>query len=155
MTLIFLLAPVLAWTFSESIKVLGRSVRARRLAVDTAGQYGGMPSTHSTVVGTSVFLVGWTAGFASGAFGVAVTLAFVVIIDALAFRRAIGEHARALNQLLKDRPDWTPLRERLWHSPAEVAGGVTLGLLLGWLLALAADWASGQVLSRSKIVLMD
>ena len=130
-TLIFIATPFIAWIVGQSAKrvvqLLSRGKESTSIIM-----YGGMPSTHSTIVGSAAGLVGFKAGFQSPVFFLGVVLAFVVIIDALALRRHISDHAEAINELMKDRPNWKPLRERLYHTPAEVAGGVVLGLALAW-----------------------
>lgn len=128
----YALAPLLAWLVAGSLKFALNSLRAGKPAFGAIG-LGSFPSNHSTIVSTMASLVGWREGFDSAAFGIALTLTVIVVIDALDLRRRIGQQAAAINRI-------TPsgLRERTGHTPFEVAGGLLLGSLLGYVLATAA-----------------
>jgi len=70
--------------------------------------------------------MGWGEGIAHPAFGVAVTLAFIVMLDANSLRRQIGRHAKAINRLAA--PPDEALRERIGHTRIEIAAGVLTGM---------------------------
>lgn len=133
MYLAYLVAPLAGWLAAGSLKFLINSLKSRRLAWELIG-YGGMPSTHSAIVGTTAFLVGMRGGWDTPAFSVAATVAFVVVIDALSLRRQIGAHAAAINMLRKDQPDQALLRERMGHRGAEVLAGLATGAIVAALL---------------------
>jgi acid phosphatase family membrane protein YuiD len=137
MKIAYVIAPFVAWVAAGSLKFLINTLRAGRLAWKQIG-YGGLPSTHTSVVSATAFLVGLKDGWDTPAFGVALTLAFIVVLDAVSLRRRLGEHAAALNRLHEGEKGWRPLRERLGHRPVEVAAGVATGLgcaaLLHWAL---------------------
>jgi acid phosphatase family membrane protein YuiD len=131
----YLLTPFLAWFVAGVIKFLINSFRARRFAFDLIG-YGGMPSNHSAIVAAMTVLIAFKEGIDSPAFGVAITLAFVVILDANSLRRQIGKHAREinkLNKLTKENP--LLLRERMGHTHYEILAGVLVGALVGSLVS--------------------
>ena len=129
-----MVAPLVGWLMAGSLKFVINSVRSRRLAWDLIG-YGGMPSTHTSIVTTTAFLVGLKEGWATPAFSIAATIAFIVVIDALSLRRQIGAHAAALNLLRRHELAYTPLRERLGHQKLEVLGGAVVGLVGALLLS--------------------
>lgn len=120
----YLLAPAVAWLVAGSLKFAINSVSARRPAWGQIG-YGGLPSTHITIVSTAAWLVGFRAGWDHPAFGVAAALVVVVMLDAVSLRRYVGQHAVAIN-VLNGRPG--TLRERVGHKPHEVAAGLLVGL---------------------------
>ena len=124
----YLVTPFVAWAAAGALKFAVNSVRARRLAFDLIG-YGGLPSNHTSIVTSMVALIGAHRGIADPAFGVAVTLAFIVVLDATSLRRQVGRHAEALNALRHDAP---PLRDRIGHTRLEVAAGALLGAAVGW-----------------------
>ncbi len=130
-----MVAPLVGWLMAGSLKFVINSVRSRRLAWDLIG-YGGMPSTHTAIVTTTAFLVGLKEGWATPIFSIAVTVAFIVVIDALSLRRQIGAHAAALNQLRRDEIAYAPLRERLGHQKLEVLSGALVGYVCALLLSL-------------------
>lgn len=131
----YVVAPFFGWLMAGSLKFMLNSLRSRRLAWDLIG-YGGMPSTHTAIVTTTAFLVGLQEGWATPAFSIAVTVAFIVIMDAISLRRQIGAHAAALNLLQRDRVPYAPLRERLGHQKLEVLGGAFVGYVGALLLSL-------------------
>ena len=131
----YLLAPFVGWVSSGGTKFLVTSVLERRLAIDLIGTYGGLPSTHSTIVTTTAALIGFKAGIGSPAFGVAVALCVIVIMDATGLRRHVGRHASSLNKLLGGQRDHRRLHERVGHHRTEVLAGCALGVLCGYLLS--------------------
>jgi acid phosphatase family membrane protein YuiD len=123
----YLFTPLLAWLVAGSLKFLINSVRAGKLAFELIG-YGGLPSTHSAVVGSTAALIAFREGIGHPAFGVAFTLLFIVVLDAGALRRQVGQHASALNRLLGADPQHARLRERIGHSHLEIVTGLLTGL---------------------------
>jgi acid phosphatase family membrane protein YuiD len=127
----YLLTPFIAWLIAGSIKFLINSLIAKKAATDLIG-YGGLPSNHSAIVCSMVTLIGLREGIEHPAFGVAVTLAFIVMIDASSLRKQIGKQAVALNRLAHiQAPGSSPLRERVGHSLIEIMAGVVVGVLVG------------------------
>jgi acid phosphatase family membrane protein YuiD len=147
MDLSYLLAPLLTWMVVGPIKFLITSVRQRRLAFNLVGN-GGFPSNHSAVVTCMATLIALHEGISHPAFGVAVTLAFIVMIDANSLRQHVGRHAAAINRLARhdaagagtsdSARGHTHLRERMGHTLVEIAGGIVTGVAMGnliyWLL---------------------
>ena len=122
MDLAYALTPMLAWLVAGGLKFAINCVQARRLAFDLIG-YGGLPSNHSAIVTSMATLVALREGVGHPAFGVAVTLAFIVVLDANGLRRQVGKQAAALNALGGDRV----LRERMGHSRFEILAGIAVG----------------------------
>jgi acid phosphatase family membrane protein YuiD len=141
----YALTPLLAWVLAGGSKFVINSVRARRLAFDLIG-YGGMPSNHSAIVCSMAVLIALKEGITHPAFGVAVTLAFIVLLDASSLRRQVGLHAQAINALsAADAAD--ALRERMGHSRGEILAGLLVGAGSAWLVwSVLASWCS-QLLS--------
>lgn len=107
-------------------------MKEKRLAFDLIG-YGGMPSNHSTIVSSMASLIAFKQGIDTPAFGVALTLAFIVILDANSLRKQIGKHAQAINQL--EHYQGKKLRERIGHNKLEILVGSFLGILIGYLFS--------------------
>lgn len=125
----YLFTPFLAWLVAGTLKFFVNSLRARKLAFGLIG-YGGLPSNHTAIVTSVATLVALKQGFDDPAFGVALALAFIVILDATSLRRQVGKHAALLNQLQPPSPETPPLRERMGHSCIEVGAGVLVGILV-------------------------
>lgn len=132
----FVIAPFFGWFVAGSLKFAINSVRARAPAYQQVG-YGGMPSTHTTIVSTTALLIGMREGWNTAPFAVAAALAFVVMLDAVSLRGQIGAHARALNSLMSDSSTGVSMRERIGHHWTEVLAGVVVGfgcaLCLAWI----------------------
>ncbi|MEW5755709.1 MAG: divergent PAP2 family protein [Pseudomonadota bacterium] len=135
MDLSYAIMPFFAWLCAGSLKFLINSLKARRLAFDLIG-YGGMPSTHSAIVSSMAALVALKEGIQHPAFGIALTLAIIIMVDANGLRRQVGRHAAAINKLGAQTPSHTPLRERMGHSRAEILAGITVGALCAYLVHL-------------------
>ena len=133
MEIIYLITPVLTWMVVGPIKFLISSVRYRRWAFDLVGN-GGFPSNHSAVVSSMATLIALREGMGHPAFGVAVTLAFIVMIDANSLRQHVGRHAVTLNRLHEGKEDYVILRERMGHTRFEIAGGILTGIGMGFLI---------------------
>jgi acid phosphatase family membrane protein YuiD len=123
----YAVTPFAAWLVAGAMKFAINSIRAGQLAFGLIG-YGGLPSNHSAIVSSMAALVALNEGIAHPAFGVALTLAFIVILDAGSLRQAVGKHAAALNRLHAGKPDHKPLRERMGHTRVEVLAGVAVGI---------------------------
>ena len=130
MDLSYVLMPGLAWVVAGSTKFVVNSVKSKRLAFDLIG-YGGMPSTHSAIVSALAALIAFREGVDHPAFGVAFTLALVVMMDANSLRRQIGRQAQVINRL-NASAGAAPLRERMGHTHAEIAAGILVGIAVAW-----------------------
>lgn len=131
MDLAYAITPFLAWLVAGVAKFIINSIKAKKLAFGLIG-YGGLPSNHSTIVSSMAALIALIEGISHPAFGVAITLAFIVILDASSLRRQVGKHASLLNEL---HASWSTkqdsgnkLRERMGHTPVEIFSGITTGI---------------------------
>ena len=130
---IYLITPFFAWLVCGITKFVVNCLKERRLAFDLIG-YGGMPSNHSAIVSSMASLIAFKDGIDAPAFGVALTLAFIVILDASSLRKQIGKHAQVINQL--ENYQGVKLRERIGHSKLEILMGIILGSCVGIILGL-------------------
>ena len=133
----YVLTPFLAWLVAGILKFLINSIKADRLAFDLIG-YGGLPSNHSAIVSSMATLIGLKEGIQNPAFGVAISLAFIVILDASSLRRQVGKHSIAINKL-NNLSNQSPLflRERMGHTSIEIVAGVVVGMAVAfgiWML---------------------
>ena len=133
MDLTYLITPFLTWLVVGPIKFLINSVRQRRWAFNLVGN-GGFPSNHSSVVTSMATLIALREGMDHPAFGVAVTLAFIVMIDANSLRQHVGRQAAAINRLAVEVTGHITLRERMGHTLVEICGGIVTGIGMGFLV---------------------
>lgn len=132
MEYIYLITPFVAWLVAGSSKFVINSIRAKQWAFGLIG-YGGMPSNHSAIVSSMAALIAFKEGIEHPAFGVAIALAFIVVLDANSLRRQIGKQAQAINALQTDA-EAPVLRERVGHTKTEIAGGIMTGIIVAYLL---------------------
>ena len=125
----YVLKPFLAWLVAGVLKFLINSIKAKQLAFGLIG-YGGLPSNHSTIVSSITTLIALKEGIGHPAFGVAITLAFIVMLDANSLRRQVGKHATAINKLANVDLKHQSLRERMGHTLIEIVAGIVVGILV-------------------------
>ena len=125
----YALTPFLAWLVAGASKFIINSIKARQLAFGLIG-YGGLPSNHSAIVSSITALIALKEGIGHPTFGVAVTMAFIVILDASSLRRQVGKHAAAINKLTVGSSEHQVLRERIGHTRLEITAGILVGIIV-------------------------
>ena len=131
MNITYLITPFIAWLVAGSLKFLINSIKAKKLAFNLIG-YGGLPSNHSAIVCSAVAIIAIREGINAPSFCVALTLAFIVMLDANSLRRQIGKQAQVINQLNLDK-SMPPLRERMGHTKIELMAGLIVGIASAYL----------------------
>ena len=124
-----------AWVLSQVIKTVIHLILNKKIVWERLVGDGGMPSSHSATVTSVAVATGFTAGWDSPVFAVAVFLAIIVMHDARGVRRETGKQAVVINNMLEffekmGAGDMTPeqtLKEFVGHSPLQVAAGAVLG----------------------------
>ena len=122
-----------AWTVAQAIKMTRGFIRARTIDFRLLFSTGGMPSAHTAMVCGLATSVGLREGFASSLFAVALAFASVVMFDAQSVRRAAGQQARLLNQIVQElfkehHLSEQKLAELLGHTRLEVFAGLLTGV---------------------------
>jgi hypothetical protein len=132
----YAVAPLVGWLAADALKSVIKSAKARRIQIELLS-YGGLPSSHATVVSTTSTLIGARMGLDSPEFALALTMSILFIVDAINLRQWVGQHAKALNLLRADQADLLPFRERVGHNVIEILAGIVLGvgcgLCLNWI----------------------
>ncbi len=124
---------VLAWLLAQSIKFVRHALLHRELDFRFFVSTGGMPSAHSAAVTAMATSIGMRTGWDSPTFAVASSFALVVMFDAQSVRRAAGQQARILNQIVAElfkehHLSKNKLAELLGHTRLEVGAGFLLGV---------------------------
>ena len=122
----YVITPFAAWFVAGVLKFLVNSIRAKQLAFGLIG-YGGLPSNHSAIVSSTAAIIALKEGISHPAFGVALALAFIVMLDANSLRRQIGKHASVINRLVSGSSHEL-LRERIGHTRIEIGAGILVGV---------------------------
>ncbi|MFH0878276.1 MAG: divergent PAP2 family protein [Lentisphaerota bacterium] len=127
-------AGVAAWILAQCIKLLIFMMRNHKFDSAFLFRLGGMPSSHSAAVVATATSIGLRSGFSTPLFALALGLSLIVMIDAQSVRRAAGQQARLLNQIVDElfkshHFSSIKLVEFLGHTRLEVFLGMILGIL--------------------------
>lgn len=122
-----------ACILAQFIKVSVDTVVNRKFSFRYLVSTGGMPSSHSALVGALATAVGISLGWASPEFAIASIFAGIVMYDAAGVRQAAGKQAKVLNQIMEEflqHEDFNEerLKELLGHTPIQVLAGLLLGV---------------------------
>jgi acid phosphatase family membrane protein YuiD len=108
--------------------------RKRILSIDVLFGTGGMPSSHSALVTSLATATGIQFGFESAYFAISCVLALIVMYDARGVRQESGQHARVLNEIVRELMSGHTISERelkelLGHTTIEVFVGALVGII--------------------------
>jgi uncharacterized protein len=134
-----LVSAVTAWAISQIFKVVVSGILLRKLNFQLIFSSGGFPSSHSATVSALALGIGKYYGWDSPIFAVAAVFGMIVLYDAAGVRRAAGKQAEVLNQLIErlylgPNSNQDRLKELIGHTPLEVFGGVSVGIVVGLLI---------------------
>ena len=138
-----LVCSLTGWLVASVAKIIVGFIKEKRIDFRRIYGSGGMPSSHSATVSSLATAVAKTDGLYSTNFAIAFMFAFIVMYDASGVRRAAGEQARILNQLVNNLSENTPvylkkkLKELIGHTPLEVIVGGLLGILIALIMPYA------------------
>ena len=127
---LYLITPFAAWIITGTVKFIVNCLKEKKIACHLIG-YGGFPSNHSSIVSSSVSVIYLDKGLLDPSFCVAITLAFIVFLDANGLRGQVEKQAKAINVLARENKESPKLRERIGHSKVEILAGAVLGVMVG------------------------
>ena len=134
---------ILAWFLAQLIKTVANLVVNRNLDLKRMVGSGDMPSSHSSFICAATASIGQIYGWQAPLFSLAAVVALVVMYDACNVRRAAGEQAKVLNQMIEEWIDISEknapflqnmhLKEMVGHTPLQVMAGMVVGVVVGFL----------------------
>ena len=132
------LAAALGWLVAQILKTLIHLFFTKKFVAERLVGSGGMPSSHSATVCALVTATYMEYGSASFAFAIALTVAIIVMYDAIGVRRETGIQAQLLNNIINIFEDMgreelstqDKLKEFVGHTPFQVLMGGILGILI-------------------------
>lgn len=129
----FMLVPFVVWLSIQLFKVIYEYKKTKKWDWKRLWGAGGMPSSHSAVVVTLACLIGKSEGTSSPIFALSMIFALIVMYDAAGVRRAVGNQAKVLNDILNNHEltNAEKLQEMTGHTPIQVATGALIGLIVG------------------------
>jgi len=137
-----------AWTVAQFTKMLCGFYRTRRLDFSYLVSTGGMPSAHSAMASGLATSVGLKMGFGTPVAVVAVAFALMTMFDASTVRRAAGQQARLLNEIIDElfkehHFSERKLAELLGHTRLEVFMGMLIGILVAMIAVAVPELVGG------------
>ena len=131
-----LIVGIVSWFLAQVFKCISNLILTKKFSIERLFGDGGMPSGHSATVVSVAVATGLYEGFDTAVFAVAMILAIVVMHDAMNVRYQAGKQAELLNAMADmfekitgaDLPNEEKLKERLVHTPLQVAAGCLLGI---------------------------
>lgn len=136
----YFIIPLFSVISAQIIKVAIMSIKTGSFEPAYFLKHGRMPSAHTALVTSLSTVAFYYEGLHSMAFAISITVAFIVIDDAIRFRFYLGEQAKTLNRLIKEvlPPEkaarYRRLHETLGHYPHEALAGAIYGVGVSWLL---------------------
>jgi uncharacterized protein len=123
------LSILLAVVISQTSKIMVISFKHKqKFRINDLIVTGGMPSTHSSLVGSLTTIIGLTQGF-SPLFFVVLAFSLIVIRDAMGVRRSVGEEGKLIEKLMKyEKIKIDKFHYSLGHTPIQVLAGLALGI---------------------------
>ena len=128
---------LLAAFIAQALKSIQEAIFQRKLNLNRIFETGGMPSSHSAAVASLATSMGLVHGWNSSEFTISTVLAVIVIYDATGIRRAAGEHAEILNDLLEEFNyllhegfERQHLKTLLGHTYPQAVAGILIGILI-------------------------
>ncbi len=120
----------LAGGISQSLKVLIFVLKHKqKFHFNDLIVTGGMPSTHSAMVGSLITIILLNQGF-SPLFFVVFTFSLIILRDAMGVRRSVGEEGKIIEKLIRhEKMKTSKFHYALGHTPIEVIAGLTIGLV--------------------------
>lgn len=123
------LSILLAGSTSQLVKILVfKSKYQQKFHFKDLIVTGGMPSTHSALVGSLTTIIWLTEGLSPLFFAV-LTFSFIVLRDAIGVRRSVGEEGKMIEKIIKyEKIKTNKFHYSLGHNPREVFVGLLIGL---------------------------
>ncbi len=128
---------LLAAVVAQVLKGIQEALLQRKFNLQRIFETGGMPSSHSAAVASLATSMGLTYGWDSPHFTISTIVAVIVIYDATGIRRAAGEHAiilndllGELNHLLHDGFKRQNLKTLLGHTYPQAVAGIIIGIAI-------------------------
>jgi len=128
---------LLATVLAQILKTIQEFIFQGQVNFRRMFETGGMPSSHSAAVASLATSMGMVYGWDSPFFSISLILAVIVIYDATGIRKAAGEHAEILNDLLEEFQyllrqgiERQHLKTLLGHTYPQALAGILIGIVI-------------------------
>lgn len=134
-----IICAILGWVSAQVAKVFIHLFTEKEFNPKRVFGAGGMPSSHTATVVALASACGWVFGFNSPYFAISITLAVIVMHDAMGVRRETDKQSSLLKQLIGIIDDLSEknvsqiinekLKDFVGHTPLQVFCGGFVGLV--------------------------
>jgi acid phosphatase family membrane protein YuiD len=132
--LVYLVVPAVGYLSAQALKYAISLRRNGAQWIDFIAS-GGMPSAHTATVMALSTAIWRGFGIDSPLFALTAVTSFIVMYDAAGVRRTTGEQTAAIRKLAQaTKTQLGHIDNARGHTPAEVAVGALLGILVGLLM---------------------
>jgi len=135
---------ILVWFTIQILKVVIDSIKVKEISYTSLFAAWGFPSFHSGLATSVTTMVRLSEWFNSVLFAVCFAFSLLVAYDAMNIRFESGKQAKCINEIRSslssvllgslNREERLPLKERLWHTPIEVAWWIIISFILTFVL---------------------
>ena len=135
---------VIVWFTIQILKVIIDSIKIKEFSFTSIFAAGWFPSFHSWLATSVTTMVRLSEWFNSVLFAVCFAFSLLVAYDAMNIRFESGKQAKCINEIRSslsaallwslNREERLPLKERLWHTPIEVAWWIIISFILTFVL---------------------
>lgn len=135
---------IVVWLTIQILKVIIDSIKIKEFSFTSIFAAWGFPSFHSWLATSVTTMVRLNEWFNSMLFAVCFAFSLLVAYDAMNVRFESGKQAKCINEIRSslsaallwglNRDERLPLKERLWHTPIEVAWWIIISFILTFVL---------------------
>ena len=135
---------VVVWFTIQILKVIIDSIKIKEISYTSLFAAWWFPSFHSGLATSVTTMVRISEWFNSVLFAVCFAFSLLVAYDAMNIRFESGKQAKCINEIRSslsaallgslNREERLPLKERLWHTPIEVAWWIIISFILTFVL---------------------
>ncbi len=135
-----LIISLISGLFAQLLKIVIKSIKARKFKASTFDDYGGMPSAHTAFLSSLLTSIGFYEGIYSTLFAVCFIIAAILVRDAVGIRMELEKQGRIIKKLVgvnnfeKKLNVEDELADRMGHTYPEVVVGGLIGILLAAIL---------------------
>jgi hypothetical protein len=132
---------MIVWFIIQFIKIIWDYIKGKKFSLRNVFAAGWFPSFHTWIATSITTMVRLTFGFDSVIFALSCWVSLLFAYDAMNVRFQSGKQAKYINEIRLDlksalikQKKWTPLKERIWHTPIEVLWWIIVGFVATFLL---------------------
>lgn len=135
---------IVVWLTIQILKVIIDSIKIKEFSFTSIFAAWGFPSFHSWLATSVTTMVRLSEWFNSMLFAVCFAFSLLVAYDAMNVRFESWKQAKCINEIRSslsaallwglNRDERLPLKERLWHTPIEVAWWIIISFILTFVL---------------------